>query len=208
MSRTKCDENKKLCKKTNFLSLKKIINQLNDLEHKPRFIFISTSLVYSNSSKKIKESFKKKPKSLYAKLKLNSENYLKENYKKYSILRLFNVYGKKQPQNFFIPDIKKKIKQKKLIKLNKSTRDFIHVDDAVKIINFVIRNNINITLNVGSGRGTLLLSLIKMISSFNKIKPKVKLDNKQDKLVADISKLRSIGYKNKINKINEKYINF
>jgi len=207
MSRTKCDENKKLCKKTNFLSLKKIINQLNDLEHKPRFIFISTSLVYSNSSKKIKESFKKKPKSLYAKLKLNSENYLKENYKKYSILRLFNVYGKKQPHTFFIPDIKKKIKQKKLIKLNKSTRDFIHVDDAVKIINFVIRNNINITLNVGSGRGTLLLSLIKMISSFNKIKPKVKLDNKQDKLVADISKLRSIGYKNKINKINEKYIN-
>lgn len=91
--------------------------------------------------------------------------------------------------------------------MNKSTRDFIHVDDAVKIINFVIRNNINITLNVGSGRGTLLLSLIKMISSFNKIKPKVKLDNKQDKLVADISKLRSIGYKNKINKINEKYIN-
>ena len=207
MSRTKCDENKKLCKKTNFLSLKKIINQLNDLEHKPRFIFISTSLVYSNSSKKIKESFKKKPKSLYAKLKLNSENYLKENYKKYSILRLFNVYGKKQPHTFFIPDIKKKIKQKKLIKLNKSTRDFIHVDDAVKIINFVIKNNINITLNVGSGRGTLLLSLIKMISSFNKIKPKVKLDNKQDKLVADISKLRSIGYKNKINKINEKYIN-
>ena len=108
MSRTKCDENKKLCKKTNFLSLKKIINNLNDLEHKPRFIFISTSHVYSNSSKKIKESFKKKPKSLYAKLKLNSENYLKEKYKKYSILRLFNVYGKKQPHTFFIPDIKKK----------------------------------------------------------------------------------------------------
>ena len=47
-----------------------------------------------------------------------------------------------------------------------------------------------------------------MISLYSKIKAKVKLDSKQDKLVADISKLRSIGYKNKINKINEKYINF
>ena len=124
MSRTKCDKNKKLCKKTNFLSLKKIINQLNDLEHKPRFIFISTSLVYSNSSKKIKESFKKKPKSLYAKLKLNSENYLKENYKKYSILRMFNVYGKKQPHTFFIPDIKKKIQQKKNNKIKEINKRF------------------------------------------------------------------------------------
>ena len=207
MSRSQCDENKKLCKKTNFLSLKKIINQLNNLENKPRFIFISSSLVYANSSKKIKEGFKKKPKSLYAKLKLNSENYLKENYKKYSILRLFNVYGKKQPRTFFIPDIKKKIQQKKIIKLNKSTRDFIHVNDAIKIINFVIKNNINITLNVGSGRGSLLLSIVNMISLYSKMKAKVKLDSKKDKLVADISKLRSIGYKNKINKINEKYIN-
>ena len=73
--------NKKLCIKTNFLSLKKIINHFNTLKFKPNFIFMSSSHVYKNSINKIKEDYKKKPDSLYGKLKLDSENYLKKNYK-------------------------------------------------------------------------------------------------------------------------------
>ena len=206
-SRTKCDEKKKLCLKTNFLSLKKIINEFNFLKSKPHFIFLSSCHVYKNSTLKIKEGFKKKPNTLYSKLKLNSENYLKKNYIKYCILRLFNVYGKNQTKNFFIPDIGNKIRKKEIIKLNKSVRDFIHVNDAVKIINFVINNNINDTINVGSGKGTLLSSVVNMISSQYKIKPLVKISSKNDKLIANISKLRSIGYKSKIVKINEKNFN-
>ena len=207
LSRMQCNVNKKLCKKTNFLSIKKIINHFNTLKFKPNFIFISSSHVYTNSSNKIREGDKKKPVNLYGKLKLHSENYLKRNYKKYCILRLFNVYGKNQPENFFIPDINKKIKLQKEIRLNKSIRDFIHVNDVVKIINFIIKNNINDTINVGSGHGKLLISLVKMVSSKNRIKPLVKITNKKDKLIANISKLRSIGYKSKIDKINEKNFN-
>ena len=207
LSRKQCDVNKKLCKKTNFLSIKKIIDHLNTLKFKPNFIFMSSSHVYTNSSNKIREGYKKKPESFYGKLKLDSENYLKKNYKRYCILRLFNVYGKKQPENFFIPDITKKIKLQKIIRLNKSIRDFIHVNDVVKIINFIIKKNINDTINVGSGYGRLLSSVVKMVSSQNKIKPLVKITNKNDKLIANISKLRSIGYKSKIDKINEKNIN-
>ena len=207
LSRMQCDENKKLCKKTNFLSIKKIINHFNTLKFKPNFIFMSSSHVYKNSTYKIREGYKKKPESFYGKLKLHSENYLKKNYKKYCILRLFNVYGKNQPENFFIPDVNKKIKLQKIIRLNKSIRDFIHVDDVVKIINFIIENNINDTINVGSGCGRLLSSVVKMISSHKKIKPLVKISRKNDKLIANISKLRSIGYKSKIVKINEKNFN-
>ena len=76
-----------------------------------------------------------------------------------------------------------------------------------KIINFIIKNNINDTINVGSGYGRLLSSVVKMVSSQNKIKPLVKITNKNDKLIANIGKLRSIGYKSKIDKINEKNIN-
>ena len=72
LSRQQCDMNKKLCIKTNFLSLKKIINHFNTLKFKPNFIFISSSHVYKNSINKIKEEYKKKPESLYAKLKLSS----------------------------------------------------------------------------------------------------------------------------------------
>ena len=207
LSRQQCDMNKKLCIKTNFLSLKKIINHFNTLKFKPNFIFISSSHVYKNSINKIKEEYKKKPESLYGKLKLESENYLKENYEKYCILRLFNIYGKNQPENFFIPDINKKIKLQKKIRLNKSIRDFIHVNDVVKIINFIIRKKVNDIINIGSGYGIPLSSIVKMISSQNKIKPLIKITSKNGKLIANISKLRSIGYKYKIDKINEKNFN-
>ena len=207
LSRQQCDIDKKLCMKTNYLAIKKIIDHFNTLKFKPNFIFISSSHVYKNSINKIKEEDKKKPESLYGKLKLDSENYLKKNYKQYCILRLFNIYGKNQPENFFIPDVKKKLRLHKMIILNKSIRDFIHVNDVVKIINFIIKKNVNDTINVGSGYGILLSSIVKMISSQNKIKPLIKITNKNDKLIANISKLRSIGYKYKIDKINEKNFN-
>ena len=207
LSRQQCDINKKKCIKTNFLSIKNLIKHFNRLIFKPNFIFMSSSHVYKNSINKIKEEYKKKPESLYGKLKLESENYLKKNYEKYCILRLFNIYGKNQPENFFIPDINKKIKLQKKIRLNKSIRDFIHVNDVVKIINFIIRKKVNDTINIGSGYGILLSSIVKMISSQNKIKPLIKITSKNGKLIANISKLRSIGYKYKIDKINEKNFN-
>ena len=207
LSRQQCDIDKKLCIKTNFLSIKNLIKHFNTLKFKPNFIFMSSSHVYKNSINKIKEEHRKKPESLYGKLKLDSENYLKKNYKKYCILRLFNIYGKNQPENFFIPDINKKIKLRKMIRLNQSMRDFIHVNDVAKILNFIIKNDVNDTINIGSGYGRLLSSIVKMISSQNKIKPLIKITSKNGKLIANISKLRSIGYKYKIDKINEKNFN-
>ena len=199
LSRLKCEQNKIKCKKTNFTSLKKIIDHLNKLTIKPNFIFISSSHVYDKSKKRIKENYKKKPDNLYGKLKLNCENYIKKKYKKHSILRLFNVYGKNQPLGFFINDIKKKIKKNKLIGLAKSERDFIHVNDVVKIIEFFIVNKFYGEFNVGSGNGIYLSSIVKMISS----KIKIKVTNISDKLVADITKLRKVGYKLKINKLKK-----
>ena len=208
LSRIKCDLNKNLCKKTNFLSIKKIIDHFNNSKIKPNIIFISSSHIYGNTFNKVKENFKKKPKNLYGKLKLKSENYIKKNYEKYCILRLFNTYGKNQPLNFFIPDIKRKVISSKQIKLNKSIRDFIHIDDAVKIIEFIVKTKTNDIINVGSGKGTQLSSVVKIISKKIKKKPIIKLNNRKDKLVADITKLRKIGYKHKINKLNEKNFNF
>ena len=79
-------------------------------------------------------------------------------------------------------------------------RDFIHVNDVAKILNFIIKNDVNDTINIGSGYGRLLSSIVKMISSQNKIKPLIKITSKSDKLIANISKLRSIGYKYEIDK--------
>ena len=205
LSRHNCEKNKALCRKTNLSSVRSIIKTLNTLKNKPLFIFISSSYVYQSSEYKIKENFKTNPQTLYGKLKLNCEKYIRKQYQNYCILRLFNIYGKDQPSTFFVPDIVEKIKKKQLINLNKSKRDYIHVNDVLKIIDFVIKEKINNIINVGSGKGTSLTSLIYRISKKLKIKPILRLNNQHDKFVANISKLRKIGYSNKI---NEKIFNF
>ena len=85
-------------------------------------------------------------------------------------------------------------------------RDFIHVNEVSKIIYFIIRKNIKKTINVGSGLEYKLQSIIKNLIKKNKIRNyKVTVKNKKDKIVADISLLKKLGYKS-VN--NDKYINF
>tara|TARA_A100001035_G_C27755564_1_gene488654 strand:- start:634 stop:1422 length:789 start_codon:yes stop_codon:yes gene_type:complete len=205
LSRLKCENNKIECINTNYKSIKKIINYLKKLDNEPHFIFISTSHVYNYSKKKLKETSKIDPKNRYANLKLKSENYIKKNYKNYTILRLFNVYGPKQPKSYFIPDMKEKIINDKIINIDKSVRDFIHVSEVSRVIKFVINKKINETLNVGSGKNYSLIKIIKVLSKKINKKPILKYKNKKTKLVADISLLKSYGFKTKM---NEKYINF
>ena len=78
LSRVKCINNSEKCLKTNYQSIKKIINYLNTLDNKPFFIFISTCHVYEPSYQKLKENSKLNPKDMYGKLKLKSEKYIKK----------------------------------------------------------------------------------------------------------------------------------
>lgn len=206
-SRVNCLSNKKLCSITNHQSIKQTIDLFNTLKEKPNFIFISSCHVYAQSSKKLKESSLKKPRDLYGKLKLKSENYIKRKYKNSCIIRLFNVYGKKQPAGIFLTDILNKLKKNEEIQINDSVRDFIHINETLRILDFLIKNNINTTVNVGSGVGYKLKNIIKQIASKHNISnPLIKVNKSiKDKIVADRSLLNRLGYKYKY---NEKYINF
>lgn len=205
-SRVNCLNNKINCLKTNYQSVKSIIKYFNTLKHKPQFIFISSCHVYRSSKKKLKENSFKKPTDLYGQLKLKSENYIKNNYKNHCILRLFNVYGKNQPSGIFLTDIVNKLKNNQKIIINNSIRDFIHVNDVIKVISFMIKNNVKSTINVGSGIEYKLSDVVnKIADKLNISKTLIKIKNKSDKIVADISLLKNLGYKSKN---NEKYINF
>tara|TARA_B100001063_G_scaffold215412_1_gene216367 strand:+ start:154 stop:942 length:789 start_codon:yes stop_codon:yes gene_type:complete len=195
LSRLKCSENKSECVKTNFKSIKSIINYFNKLRNKPMFIFISTCHVYANSNKKLNENSKLSPNSLYANIKLKSEKFIKNNYDNYSILRLFNVYGPNQPLSFFIPDMIKKIKNNQIIKIDESIRDFIHVNTVSRIISFIIKKKITGVINVGCGRGLFLKSIIKHIGQKIKMKPIVKVLKKKTKIVANLKLLETKGFK-------------
>ena len=202
LSKVNCKKKNKLCFRTNYKANKQLADYLQNKEN-IKLIFISSSHVYSSSKKKIKENFKKKPNSRYGKFKLKSENYIKKKLNNYLIIRVFNIYAKKQSPGYFIPDIKTKIKKNYQIRIDNSVRDFINVNEVTRFINFAISKKVNGVLNLGSGKSIELKKLVKIIADKLKMSYNLSVNKKKDKLVSNNSLLYKTGFKLK----NEKNFN-
>ncbi len=142
----------------------------------------------------------------------NSKNW------RIAILRYFNPIGAhksgligenpmQKPNNIFPLIINSAYEQKKLKVFGKDwnthdgtcIRDYIHVmdlaDGHLKALDFLLKNKPNLlTLNVGTGKGSSVLDLIKTFEQVNKIKVPYEFDNRREgdvcKLVADNSKVK------------------
>ena len=200
LSRSNCEKNQKKCYRTNYVANKKFVNYLKN--KKIKFIFLSTSHVYKSTNKKINENFEKKPSNIYGKYKLKSENYIKKYLKNFLILRVFNIYGPNQPKGYFFSDIQEKIKNKQEILINNSYRDFIHVNEVSRFINFSLKKDLRGILNLGSGKSFNLQKIIMMLSNKLKIPCKITKYNKTDKIVSSNKLIKNIGYKIKNENIN------
>ena len=168
--------------KNNILNSKIFINNCKKYNIK-NFIFTSTSNVYSDTKSKSSESNKNVPENYYGETKLIIENYLKNKFKNWAILRIFNVDGYIKSYKFYeskssiksiIPQIIKSLRNNTILKiyyykLKKETlyaeRDFIYINDIVKVI-FKILNKFSNkkfkqTLNVGSEKKYSIIEIIK-----------------------------------------------
>ena len=202
LSRTKCDTNPKKCLSTNYNANKYLVDFFK--KKKIKLIFLSSSHVYSSSIKKINEKSKINPNNRYAKYKHKSENYINKHLNNYLIIRVFNIYGKLQPKGYFISDIKEKIKNKQSISINNSYRDFIHIDEVSRFLDFSIFKDLNGIFNLGSGKSYKLANIIKIISIKMKIKFNLLINKKNDKLICDNTLVQKSGFKVK----NEKNFSF
>lgn len=152
-----------------------------------KFIFSSTFTVYGDpviSTQKMSENDNCKPKSMYGISKKCCEEYVKslcdKNNIKWTILRLFNVYGPGQNINrtdqgivgIFI----NLIKNKNTIEITGSLdrfKDLIYIDDVVKaFILSLKKKSDNQIFNVGTGKKTTISNLLKNIN--NIFEPKKK----------------------------------
>ena len=201
LSRSSCEKDKKKCYRTNYEANKKFVNFIKT--KKIKFIFLSTSHVYKYSNKKINENFEKKPTNIYGKYKLKSENYIKKHLKDFLILRVFNIFGPNQPKGYFFSDIQEKIKNKQKIFINDSYRDFIHVKEVSRFLDFSIKKDLKGIFNLGSGKSFSLHKIIKMISNKLNIPFDLIKSNKIDKIISSNKLIEDIGYKIK----NEKNFN-
>lgn len=183
-------------------------------------IFSSTAAVYKDGIYKVNERANLKPKSVYGKTKLRSENLIKKFSKKnnvnFAILRYFNVVGASKSKK--VGQINKYdllFKNLSISVLNKfptiniygsnyktpdktCIRDFIHVSDIsdihIKVLSKIEKIKKSIILNCGYGVGRSVLEVCKMFEKISKKKLKIiyKPRRKADlaAIIADNKKLK------------------
>jgi UDP-glucose 4-epimerase len=198
------EKNYKKALEVNFKGTKYLIDAVlkNNINLK-WFFFSSTSHVYNFSKKKINEMSLTRPVSKYGFTKLKAEKYIRNILRNkeinYCIGRIFSFTHKNQKSSFVIPSIKKKINQKnsKLIKFKNLNhyRDFISINDICNIIHLLWKKNFRGTINIASGQKIYLKNIVNFLSKKYKKKTEFLDINKSTSLIADTSKINSLGYK-------------
>ena len=171
------------------------------------FLFASSAAVYPVSDEPLKEDVRPGPMDIYGKTKLVGEDIVKLMNKDAIIARIFNVYGPNDTNPHVIPEIISRVKSgKRKIELGNLTpkRDYIDVDDVCRALIALLKNGEGGVYNVGTGREHSVKKVVKIVSEILG----EEIESKQDKsrmrkvdrehLLADISKLRGIGWKPKV----------
>lgn len=176
----------------------------------PRFIYASTAALYGNEEKRFTERLDVKPMNAYAFTKLQLDCALKDKQNVYG-LRFFNVFGENETHKGNMKsvvgramDIKNGVFEifktgREDIKDGEQARDFIFTEDICRVIwHFITtEDNTGGLFNVGTGRAT---SFNEIADALNLRKEYIDMPTSvknqyQFYTCADITKLRSHGYK-------------
>jgi nucleoside-diphosphate-sugar epimerase len=189
--------------KVNYIGTKYLIDAI--LKYKKNikwFFFASTSHVYPSQKKSISEKNETKPLSKYGKTKLKAENYIIKKFKNeklnFCVGRIFSIFDNKG-RGFFTPSLLGKVRKgnKDLILENLNHyRDFLTTEQISKIIIFLWRQKFRGIINIGSGKKTNLQKIANIFAK--KVGKKIFIKNNKPSFhVANISKLKRMGYKSK-----------
>ena len=196
-----------------FESYSNNINSLfNVLEFSKKYkigkvVFSSSASVYGVTDKVCVETDATDPLNSYALSKLNGEQIMKMYHDLYGIgtvsLRYFNVYGPRQSNTGqYAPVVGIFQKQKEqnsaltIVGDGEQTRDFVHVSDIVSANMLVADKDVHGVYNVGTGIEYSVNQIANMISDIQRNLPARVGEARRS--VADISKIKSIGWEPKV----------
>jgi UDP-glucose 4-epimerase len=165
-----------------------------------KFIFISSCAVYGDSSNSSEEKLCT-PVTMNGHIKLLNEelvkSYCSTNDINYLILRLFNTYGGQDEFSVVqkMIDCARSGNSFTLMNGGVSERDFIHVEDAAKIISQILDLNLRKeVINIGSGDSVKIIDILRAVEK--KYGPiKIDKENRLNEAIfsrANISKLKSL----------------
>ncbi len=169
--------------KSNFIGFVNIIN-ISEANKVKKFIYASSSSVYGDKKKfPLKENIDISPKNIYSATKKINEDIANDMSKisnmKMIGLRFFTVYGIfGRPDMFIFKFLNSIFNNKKFYLYNRGNhlRDYTHIDDVVNIIVNLIKKRIAKKFqifNICSNNPIELNKLVKFISNFVNIKPKL-----------------------------------
>jgi len=187
------------------------------LKNNCQFIYASSASIYGKKSgNSLINNFNHKPLNLYGKSKIEIDKYFfKESKKKVIGLRFFNVYGNYEhhkkdmcsPVYKFTNQLKDNghLNLFDFRKKKEPRRDFIHVNDAIKMILFLKTKKKTGLYNIGTGKPRSFVNVAEILikklgyGKINYIKfPNVLKNKYQHYTNANISKIIKLGYKNEI----------
>lgn len=140
-----------------------------------RIIFASTSAVYREKPRKLREYDECQPVSPYGVSKLAAELYLKNMFPHTVILRFGNVYGPLQVplgENRVIPRMIRHFKYGDEFQIfgdGKQTRDWVFVEDVAEAVEKAI-TGVTGTYNIASGTRTTVNQLAEMMAEIYGVK--------------------------------------
>ncbi len=117
---------------------------------KAKIMYISTVAVYGNYAQLITETTSENPQSDYAVSKLKAEQLLLKNTTP-TIIRFSSLYGNGMKENTIIPMYcQQAIQDKRIVVWGDGSRmqNYIHISDAVKLINKIVENDIKVNFPI------------------------------------------------------------
>ena len=173
-----------------------------------KFIFFSSSYVYSGSNSKVfHENLKIKPVDYLGKSKKISEMLIKKrsikknNIINFVILRVFSVYGKEMRSNQFLNIFKKSLSNTKVNKIDiynpNLKKDLIHVNDlsnlVIKVMKKKTRKKILNIFNVATGISYSMSQIINILKKKLKSKHLINFINVDTKLNTKLGNIDQIS---------------
>ncbi len=156
------------------VNLNGTIHLLNALKNRDyeHFIFASTSEIYGDNVPPFNENKIPAPTSPYSLTKLFAENFIqtfsKTYRKKFTILRIFNFFGKQMSPQFFIPQMINTLTENKPFEMTKGEqkRDFLYVNDVINGLILTAKHEANNEIyNLCSGQAVSLKELVLKVKS-------------------------------------------
>lgn len=214
-----CNANPEETFDVNIMGTRNLLEASGDVD----FLFASSAAVYPPVEGLLSENLYG-PIDIYGNTKLVGEDLVKLNYKKATIVRLFNAYGPNDLNPHLIPAIIKQVKtgNRKINLGNLSPkRDYIYVDDICRAITNLLEYDKTGTYNVGTGIEHSVKKVVETVSQILGEKIQIVQDKKRMRkverkgLLADITKIQNetgweprIELKEGLRKLMDKGLNY